>query len=208
MFGKSTLPEFHVGPLLNLHALTNQTESVRTLYFARIFWGLSSSFVRLSVLCLLYRLAESCAAPRSYFITLHLTSVFNLLLLLYYLVSGIFPCSPIRAYWTFPIMANAKCLNDVLSMQVAAVVNTFAELFMATLPVVGVFRLNVDRSQRWQVVSVLSLGYFVSLAGCLRTYYIFKGFLSWDYTWYSAPQWICSEAEIDLAIVSSSFPLL
>jgi hypothetical protein len=87
-------------------------------------------------------------------------------------------------------------------MQVAAVFNTFSETWVASLPLVAVFKLRVDYRQRWTVISLLSLGYFVSMAGIVRTYFIFKLFTTYDLTWWSGPQWICSEVEIDLALVS------
>jgi len=111
-------------------------------------------------------------------------------------------CRPISAYWTFPQPANAKCFNDGMSMQAAAVFNTVSEFWIATLPLIACFKLRVDRSQRWTVIGLLSLGYFVSVAGIGRTFYIFKSFTTYDITWWSGPQWIFAEVEIDLAIVS------
>ena len=109
---------------------------------------------------------------------------------------------PIKAYWIYPAPDGSKCFDDGLSMQVSAVFNTFAEIWIASLPLVAVFKLRVDYRQRWSVISLLSLGYFVGMAGVVRTYFIFKLFTTFDLTWWSGPQWICSEVEIDLALVS------
>lgn len=52
-------------------------------------------------------------------------------------------------------------------------------------------------------MSILSLGFLVTLVGCARVYYIWKGLNSVDISWWAAEHWICSEVEIDTALVSS-----
>jgi hypothetical protein len=98
-------------------------------------------------------------------------------------------------------MVNAKCINDAVVMQVSSVLNTFSEFVVATLPLIGVFQLHVDKQQRWSVVGLLSLGYLVAMAGCFRAFYIWKARETYDISWWSWPQWICSVVEIDLALV-------
>jgi len=89
-------------------------------------------------------------------------------------------------------------------MEVAAVVNTFSEVIIAILPVIAVFRLRVDPRQRWSVISLLSLSFLVAITGTFRTAFIFKLLRSYDLTWWSTPQWLTSEIEIDMALVSSN----
>jgi hypothetical protein len=100
------------------------------------------------------------------------------------------------------MIGQSKCFNDSLSLEVSAVVNTVSEFWVATMPLLATYRLHVDPKQRWSVINILCLGYLVCIAGCLRTYYIWKAVSSYDYTWWSGPQWIASELEIDTALVS------
>jgi hypothetical protein len=104
-------------------------------------------------------------------------------------------------------MAGAKCINDGRMMEIAAVLNTFSEIVIAVLPVLAVFRLRVDPRQRWSVIGLLSLGFLVAFAGCFRTYFLWKSISTYDMTWWSTPHWICSEAEIDTALVSLNLTL-
>jgi hypothetical protein len=90
-------------------------------------------------------------------------------------------------------------------MEIAAILNTISEVVLAVLPVVAVFRLRVDPWERLSVVGVLSLGFLVAVAGCFRTYYLWKMFSTYDMTWWSTPHWICSEVEIDTALVCLFF---
>ena len=108
--------------------------------------------------------------------------------------------SPISDYWTYPPPPDQKCINDGLSMKVAAVLNTLSELVIAILPMIAVYRLRVDARQRWSVISLLSLSFFVAIAGCFRTYYVWKTVDTYDMSWWGTPHWICSEVEIDVAL--------
>jgi hypothetical protein len=85
--------------------------------------------------------------------------------------------------------------------KVTAILNTISEVVLAILPVLGVFRLEVVKHQRWSVISLLSLGFGVAIVGAVRTYYIFRIETSSDPTWYAVPSWIASEVEINLSLV-------
>jgi hypothetical protein len=66
--------------------------ALKTLYISRIFWGVATSCVRLSILCLYYRLLKRCDAPRLYRYILHGVFSFTIGLLLVYLFTGFLPC--------------------------------------------------------------------------------------------------------------------
>jgi hypothetical protein len=87
-------------------------------------------------------------------------------------------------------------------MEIAAVMNTFSEIVVALLPVIAVFQLRLDPRQRWSVIGLLSLSFLVAIAGMFRTAFMFKLMESHDLTWWSSPQWLTSEVEIDMALVS------
>jgi hypothetical protein len=98
-------------------------------------------------------------------------------------------------------MTDAKCFNDASSVEAAAVINTFSEFILAALPLLAVFPLRVDKRKRWTATSLLSLGFVVAFTGCFRCFYLWKLISTYDLTWWSDPQWICSQVEINLALV-------
>lgn len=55
---------------------------------------------------------------------------------------------------------------------------------MAILPWVAVYGVNVAPHQRWNVIGLLSLGFFVALAGIVRSFYLWKMVETYDLTWY------------------------
>jgi hypothetical protein len=61
----------------------------------------------------------------------------------------------------------------------------------------------MPRKQRIGVCILLCLGFIVTIAGVIRTYFIWKGLMAtYDETWYSYPLWIAATVEVDLAVVS------
>ena len=93
-----------------------------------------------------------------------------------------------------------------MAMFVCAILNTASEFVVAMLPIVAVYKLGVSPDQRWGVIGLLSLGLLVTFAGCFRTYFIWKIAHTYDVSWWATPQWICSEVEIDSALVSACCP--
>jgi hypothetical protein len=86
-------------------------------------------------------------------------------------------------------------------MLTGAILNTLSEAVIAILPIIAVFRLGVDPQQRLSVLSLLSLGFLVTITGCVRSFFVWKVTETYDMAWLSTPHWICSEVEIDLALV-------
>jgi len=68
------------------------TASLKTYYAVKLCWGIASSLVRLSILCLYYRLVSACHAPASFRYVLHVVTIFTTTLLLVYIFTGFIPC--------------------------------------------------------------------------------------------------------------------
>lgn len=116
---------------------------------------------------------------------------------------------PIHAYWTWPRDDSAVCIDEGLTIFVASILNTLSEFLVALLPIPVIMRLRMERKQQCAVVSLLSLGFLVTVVGCVRTYYVWVSeYETMDFSWYSVPQWICAAIEIDVALICASAPAL
>lgn len=87
----------YVNPFRSQHSnslIVCHSAAAKTLYVAIILWCVASSGVRLSILCLYYRLLRQCQATneRRYLWALHGMTAVTISLLLIYLGTGIFPC--------------------------------------------------------------------------------------------------------------------
>ena len=57
--------------------------------------------------------------------------------------------------------------------------------------------------QRIAVAVLFGLGIIVTVAGIVRTWYIYRSLVvEYDQTWYAYPLWIAATIEIDLGVVS------
>ena len=84
--------------------------------------------------------------------------------------------------------------------------NTLADLLITLLPIPVILKLQMPRRQRIGVVILLSLGLVVTIAGALRTYYLWYDLVdSYDVTWLSYPLWISATVEIYLGLVSKIY---
>lgn len=78
-----------------------------------------------------------------------------------------------------------------------------AELLCTCLPIPIIMRLHMPLRDRIGVVVLLSAGIIVTIAGILRTVFIWQALIgTYDESWHTYPLWICAAVEIDLAVVS------
>jgi len=60
----------------------------------------------------------------------------------------------------------------------------------------------MPRRERIAVCVLFGLGIIVSIAGAVRTTFVYKSLIqSYDQTWYAYPLWISAAIEIDLGVV-------
>jgi hypothetical protein len=63
--------------------------------------------------------------------------------------------------------------------------------------------LHMPLRQRLAVGMLFSMGMIVTVAGIIRTWFIYKSLIEeYDNTWYAFPLWIAAAVEIDLGVVS------
>jgi hypothetical protein len=96
-------------------------------------------------------------------------------------------------------------MNEGTTTLVIGIFNCVADLMTTMLPIPLIMRLRMPLKQRIEVSVLLGLGVVVTVAGVVRTYFIWKSLIdSWDTTWLSYPLWIAAAIEIDVAVVRIS----
>jgi hypothetical protein len=90
----------------------------------------------------------------------------------------------------------------------AGVMSCVADLLCTCLPIPIIMRLHMPLRDRIGVVVLLSAGIIVTIAGILRTVFIWEALIgTYDESWHTYPLWICAAVEIDLAVVGSASPI-
>lgn len=181
--------------------------AMKMAFAAKMIFSAAATFTRLSLLTFYYRLVQD-SSIRWFRWILHVSTFINAMTLPFLVLITIFQCSPIRAYWTYPILPNQKCISEGKLTLGCGVVNTFLDLLTTTIPIPLIINLQLPLRRRLGAIVLVSLGLIVTIAGAVRTYYTWQGLLaSYDQTWYSYGLWISAAIEIDLGVVSLN-PLL
>jgi hypothetical protein len=197
-------------------------EANRIAFVAKIMFTFASSFTRLSLIFLYYRLIRD-TNLRWYSWALHCSLAFNIMIIISFVLLVVFSCMyvsalsrslsreistdsthrPVQAYWQFPNVIDGQCMDEGLVTITCGIVNCVADLQCTLLPIPAIMRLSMPLRQRIGVCVLLSAGIIVTIAGVIRTYFIWKSLIdTYDETWYTYPLWICAALEIDIAVVS------
>jgi len=98
---------------------------------------------------------------------------------------------------------DGKCMNEGAATLWVGVVSCCADFLCTILPIPVVLSLRMPLRQRIGVCVLLSAGIVVTVAGIVRTWFIYKSLIAtYDETWFTYPLWICAALEIDIAVVS------
>lgn len=170
-------------------------------FTAKLLFVGAATFTRISLICFYFRLVRD-SGIEWFKHVLYASMCFVVALGIAFTCVGIWLCVPVQSYWVFPPIAGHKCLDEGSSTLIIGVFNCFADLLTTILPIPLVWKLQMPLRDRLGVCILLGLGLIVTIAGVLRTWWIWESFHAWDETWLSYPLWICAAVEIDLAIVS------
>lgn len=111
---------------------------------------------------------------------------------------------PVSAAWTLHRPKDADCINEGTVMFAGGIVNTVADFLVTIVPIPLIIRLRMPRSERIGVTLLLSLGFFITIAGIIRTYFIWLTSVKQDVSWYSYGLFVAATVEVDVGIVSST----
>ncbi|KAK4958652.1 hypothetical protein LTR28_005415, partial [Elasticomyces elasticus] len=169
-------------------------------FAAKIMFTMAATFTRLSLLSFYFRLVKD-SGVRWFAWVLRLSLVWVLGVCVAFVVLTVWQCKPISAYWVYPPMPAGSCMDEGTVTLWAGVINCISDLLVTVLPIPIVMRLQMPLKERLGVVVLLSLGFAVTVAGVVRTYFIWWSLIkSWDETWFAYPLWIAAAVEIDLAV--------
>ncbi|KAI1653486.1 hypothetical protein F4813DRAFT_254961 [Daldinia decipiens] len=116
----------------------------------------------------------------------------------------IFPCSPIRDYWTFG--PDHKCLDGHLIGWMNAVGNIVTDLIILALPIPVVMSLNLKRGRKWAVLGIFALGFFTCIISICRMVFFAK--LTDDISYDLVPVAAWGEAESASGLICSALMAL
>ncbi|KAI1469084.1 uncharacterized protein F4812DRAFT_421987 [Daldinia caldariorum] len=112
----------------------------------------------------------------------------------------IFPCTPIRDYWSFS--PDRKCLDSSLIGWMNSIGNILTDVIILALPVPVVVRLNLKREKMWAVLGIFALGFFTCIVSICRMVFFAKVAVDISYDLVPVAAW--GEAESASGLICSA----
>ncbi|KAI1483642.1 hypothetical protein F4774DRAFT_100202 [Daldinia eschscholtzii] len=159
---------------LGSHIYDIQDEE-KLVQFFKLFYAMTLTynttlmFIKFSLFLQYYRLIQEVPHYRIYYLST-MAVVGSWLIAQEFTL--IFPCTPIRAYWSFN--PDRKCLDSNLIGWMNAVGNIITDLIILALPVPVVIRLNLKKGRKWAVLGIFALGFFTCIVSICRMVFFAK----------------------------------
>ncbi|KAL5120160.1 hypothetical protein ACEQ8H_001986 [Pleosporales sp. CAS-2024a] len=178
---------------------------LKYLFFSIIAYHTSLMLTKLSILLQYRRIFTLKGSRRPIYIVMGICTACGVTAI----VTAIFTCVPVRAYWDIAQRPFAKCVNQDAMYHANAALNITTDLLVAALPVRQIWKLQIAMRQKIALLILLTLGWFVVIISVIRLYFlILVAHHPADQTWYSGPAAYWSAMETNLAIVCACTPAL
>ncbi|KAL6712563.1 hypothetical protein ACN47E_000440 [Coniothyrium glycines] len=174
---------------------------------AKIVFTAAATFTRLSLHWFYYRLVSD-SGQQWFRWLVHANVVYTVCIFISFIFISIFQCNPVRNYWIIGVPPGS-CVDEGIVTLVCGIINCVADFATTVTPIPLIMGLHMPRRQRLAVAVLFGLGIVVTVAGVVRTWYIYRSLIGeYDQTWYAYPLWIAAAIEIDLGVICASAPVL
>ncbi|KAI4673425.1 uncharacterized protein J4E84_011104 [Alternaria hordeiaustralica] len=178
---------------------------LKYLFWSIICYNASLMFTKVSILLQYGRIFT----VREMRIPLHIVMAVCVLWGVSTIITSIFTCVPVHAYWKILEQPTSKCIDNKTIWYVNASINIVTDLLVAFLPVRVIWTLQIAMRQKIALLAILTIGWFVCVVSILRLHALVVLVAHPDdNTYYSAPTAYWSAIEMNLAIVCASLPAL
>ncbi|KAK1999935.1 integral membrane protein [Colletotrichum falcatum] len=182
------------------------TGSLQIGLASQILFDLATSFTKLSMLALMYRIA--CAASNKLRILVMTLQVLISVNCIVFMLVSMLQCRPLQLYWTLSLEPQ-NCIDEGTHILAASIINTSTDFLVVLLPLVIVRIVYAGKLTSKQTVIVNLLfgaGFLATGAGVARTYFTWMMNITSDSSWHAWVNWMVSCIELFLGIICTSIP--
>ncbi|KAH8199712.1 hypothetical protein TruAng_006120 [Truncatella angustata] len=181
------------------------TKSLLFCYLAEIFYALSLACAKFAVLAFYWRMFRTSNIKIPIIALVIATTIWFILRTFL----AIFHCVPVQAFWDREI-PNATCqIDDSKFFFGTVLVHLIIDLFILSLPVYQVRKLQLKTAQKVGVIALFMFGTLVCIASVIvLVYSISYDTNSPEISWNVAPIMIWATVEVNLAVISACLPML
>ncbi|KAF2428626.1 hypothetical protein EJ08DRAFT_651002 [Tothia fuscella] len=183
------------------------SETLVMEFAGKMLFGIAATCIRASCLCFYHRLLRN-TNNRLYKCSLWTAWVYVLGLELITFLLQVFGCRPIDQSGSYPIKEGSHCLDEGLTNTILAAFHCLADFIVTVWPIPIILKLQIPKKVRIFILALLNVGFTVTIAGCLRAYFIWSAKASYDRTWYAYPTWFVAGLELNLGILCACAPAI
>ncbi|KAI1749225.1 hypothetical protein F4782DRAFT_315051 [Xylaria castorea] len=192
---------------LGRHVQTLDSESVSNYlqgdYIFSHFYDFAIASTKLSILALYHRIFGTTRMRIAIWITVGLVFAW---LIEMEIILGL-GCQPIQGWWDARVAATAKCVDKVAFTYSTNILNLIFDLWIFSMPIPMIMKLNVNRNKRIALCCLFSIGLGVCGLSIARLSVVFSAGSS-DVTWFEVPLGILSALEPGGAILCANLPII
>ncbi|KAI1343544.1 hypothetical protein F5Y15DRAFT_236005 [Xylariaceae sp. FL0016] len=207
-----SIPMFGMSLLLGKHGLGKDmwmvdpddiTEVLYLYYWDEIMYLFIISFTKVSVLVFYLRIF-----PRKAFrVWAWILIAANIALGLAFVLSTVFQCTPINGAWVnWDGAFEGKCRDVGLIAWLAAGSSIVLDVATISLPLPELWRLNMARKKRIQIMLMFAVGFFVTVVASFRVRYLVHFVETTNLTQDFVPIGVWSAIEASVGIVCACLP--
>ncbi|KAL4931459.1 uncharacterized protein BDV17DRAFT_297185 [Aspergillus undulatus] len=199
------LAEYGLGKDLWNVPFDNITQILYIYFVDEVLYLAACALTKISILCFYLRVF-----PRREFRNLVYVAIgLNVAYIIVFDSITIFQCIPLEGAWyRWEMTGEYQCRNINAQGWAAAIVNMILDIFVMALPLKELYRLNLSWRKKSFVMSMFSLGIFVTIVSIIRleSLIVFANTtnLTWDYV--SVGYW--STIEIHVGVICACLPAL
>ncbi|CAJ2509747.1 Uu.00g056470.m01.CDS01 [Anthostomella pinea] len=141
-------------------------------FLFEVFYCASVIPVKMSISLMLIRIAQN---RKSFiwmqYVIIGMFTIMNLIAMMYIILQ----CNPVAAAWDTSLLQNGGKCNDMKILAdiyyATTAVNILTDWVTAFMPILLLWKVNMNRNSKISVSFVLGLGFFASLSACIRLKY-------------------------------------
>ncbi|RHZ46945.1 uncharacterized protein CDV56_102134 [Aspergillus thermomutatus] len=177
---------------------------LKALWVSIPFYNLTLALTKISLIILYMRLF---AATNKRFRTLLIVFlVFIIIVGLWIVLSNFLICIPVRGFWDRSVPST--CLSTTVVWCLNAALQIVTDIVVVTTPIPTLARLRLPGRQKFAVILMFALGFFVCAMSIIRLVAIIRLVSGHDFSERNGPAATWSSIEANIAIICACLPPL
>ncbi|KAF9878620.1 hypothetical protein CkaCkLH20_04112 [Colletotrichum karsti] len=174
-------------------------EFTKCFWVSVVFYGLGHLSFKMAFLLQYYRVLSTTNMKKIYIAGMVLVAAWGISVV----VMSLFFCVPIAGFWDHTI--PAKCLSQQALYYVFGACSIVTDVIIFLLPLPALFKLQLPRSQKWYLLGIFSLGFFIVAISVFRLQFLS---IKADFTYWNVTPALWSMGELTAAMVCLCLPPL